>query len=243
MACKPQTNGTPAGTDALPETKEHQQWAQAMNTEPLDIASLYYPEGIKVDADGQVFRGSDTIETALQNFGQVIDSVYTIKTVAVGNTGRYEYEIGGFITSEGKPYRHLLVMRKDGEKKVRELEFIAAVVHTTTTTDALDTFRDQWITRCNAHDAYGLVSKSYTPNAIYYNNKSVIIGTDAIAEKYAYMNRESYNLQLTPISVEMVSDSLALEIGQCSGSYGGKYVLVWQKNEAGEWQVLLDSNV
>ena len=95
---------------------------------------------------------------------------------------------------------------------------------------------------CNAHDAHTLVSAMYTPDAIYYNHSGVVRGTEDIARTYSYMNRTSYQLTLTPLAVEVVSGKVALEIGQCSGSYNGKYVIVWVKTGEG-WQVLLDSNV
>jgi hypothetical protein len=55
------------------------------------------------------------------------------------------------------------------------------------------------------------------------------------------MNNPTYQLTLTPIAVEAAGKDIAFEIGQCSGSYGGKYILVWQKI-GNNWKVLFDSN-
>jgi hypothetical protein len=57
------------------------------------------------------------------------------------------------------------------------------------------------------------------------------------------MEREQYHLTLTPIFIEPVSATMVYEIGQCSGSYGGKYILIWQREQDGKWRILLDSNI
>ena len=56
------------------------------------------------------------------------------------------------------------------------------------------------------------------------------------------MNNPKYSLNLTPIVLELVNERIAIEIGQCSGSYNGKYVLVWEKTKDGQWKVLFDAN-
>ena len=93
----------------------------------------------------------------------------------------------------------------------------------------------------NQHNADQLVRQKYTANAIYYNHRPVLIGTKAISKEYSYMNNPKYSLNLTPIVLELVNERIAFEIGQCSGSYNGKYVLVWEKTKDG-WKVLFDAN-
>lgn len=126
----------------------------------------------------------------------------------------------------------------------RELEFIARAAPTDSTIQqAIDKRRAEWIRLCNAHNAAELVKELYSANAMYYNHKPLVIGHDAIIEDYQYMNEEKYSLTLTPIAVELVTNRLAYEIGQCSGSYGGKYMLVWQKDKTGQWSIVMDSNI
>ena len=83
----------------------------------------------------------------------------------------------------------------------------------------------------------------YTENTIYYNHKPVIVGHEDLAVEYQYMNNKKYELFLEPIIVEVVQDDLVYEIGQCSGTYGGKYILIWQKGNDDVWRVLVDSNI
>ncbi|MEM6697813.1 MAG: hypothetical protein AAF599_05420, partial [Bacteroidota bacterium] len=88
-----------------------------------------------------------------------------------------------------------------------------------------------------------LVEQLYTDNAIYYNHKPVVVGTERITAEYSYMNNPDYSLKLVPLTVEPANKNIVFEIGQCSGSYNGKYVLIWKKVADGVWKILLDSNV
>ena len=57
------------------------------------------------------------------------------------------------------------------------------------------------------------------------------------------MNNKNYRLKLEPLIVKPVSKNLVFEIGQCSGSYDGKYILVWGKDVDGMWKIIIDSNI
>jgi hypothetical protein len=83
----------------------------------------------------------------------------------------------------------------------------------------------------------------YTPNTLYYNHRPLLRGRAALEKEYAYMKAPDYQLTLTPWYVVPVSEHLVIEMGQCSGSYGGKYLIVWQEQVPGVWQVLLDANL
>ena len=83
----------------------------------------------------------------------------------------------------------------------------------------------------------------YSENTLYYNHKPLVVGRELLIEEYSYMNRENYQLTLNPIVVDQVNDKLVFEIGQCKGSYGGKYIIIWRKEESGKWEVFIDSNI
>ncbi|WP_235295999.1 YybH family protein [Portibacter marinus] len=102
--------------------------------------------------------------------------------------------------------------------------------------------RQAWMDLCNAHDAAKLVRTLYSKDAVYFNHRPLIIGHEAIAVEYDYMNRQQYELDLTPIYIKAVNDQCIFEIGQCSGSYNGKYVLIWEKEQNGIWNIKMDSN-
>ena len=96
---------------------------------------------------------------------------------------------------------------------------------------------------CNQHDARNLVTEMYSEATIYYHRGRIINDQNALSEAYSYMNSPNYQLRLDPIVIEKVTDTVVFEIGQCSGSYGGKYILVWSRDKQGEWKIALDSNL
>ena len=62
-------------------------------------------------------------------------------------------------------------------------------------------------------------------------------------KEYSYMNNKNYRLNLQPLIVKAVNASFAFEIGQCSGSYNGKYILIWKIDSDGSWKIFIDSNI
>ena len=96
---------------------------------------------------------------------------------------------------------------------------------------------------CNAHNVPELVEQLYTEDALYYNHKPIIKGTESIIQEYDYMNKPDYQLKLEPRAIEIVNSEMVYEIGQCVGSYSGKYILIWKMVGPGEWKIFLDSNI
>ncbi|NNL32435.1 MAG: nuclear transport factor 2 family protein, partial [Flavobacteriaceae bacterium] len=126
---------------------------------------------------------------------------------------------------------------------LRELEFLAEASLTDVNIEDINTARAAWMSNCNANDANALIENVYSENTLYYNRGRLLMGRSDLITEYQYMNNPSYKLTLNPLHVEVVNDSIVFEIGQCKGSYNGKYMLVWKKNKAGKWQVLFDSNI
>ncbi|MEZ4858983.1 MAG: hypothetical protein R2781_09255 [Flavobacteriaceae bacterium] len=237
---KTETTKSPC-TSRLEENLPNQQWACYVTTRNWDsLATLYTNNAIKVRTSGAVFTIPDAIKEYYAKKEVVIQTIYTAKRIKANPI--YDYEIGGFNLQSGESYKYLLIWNTEGTQK-RQLECIAQATKNIPIDPQIEKRRAQWIKLCNAHDALALVTQLYTPNAVYYNHKPLVIGTQAIAQEYSYMNQTQYSLGLTPLHLEMVTSTLAFEMGQCTGGYNGKYLLVWQKNEQGLWQVLFDSNI
>jgi len=103
--------------------------------------------------------------------------------------------------------------------------------------------RKRWMQLCNNHRVRRLVEQLYTSDALYFNHKPMIKGTEALIKEYGYMNDEDYQLTLEPLKISVVNENAAFEIGQASGSYGGKYILIWERGDDGQWRIAVDSNV
>mgnify|MGYP000433101995 FL=1 len=219
-------------------------WAQLIRGALTDYTAVYVEKPVFLGGSGHLGL---PMEEQIRNH-QIryadLASLQTHQRVSAREELGYHYELGSFTNARGLEFKHLLILKEEGDTMRRELEFIARAAPTDSTIQqAIDKRRAEWIRLCNAHNAAELVKELYSANAMYYNHKPLVIGHDAIIEDYQYMNEEKYSLTLTPIAVELVTNRLAYEIGQCSGSYGGKYMLVWQKDKTGQWSIVMDSNI
>jgi ketosteroid isomerase-like protein len=147
----------------------------------------------------------------------------------------YSYEIKDHINESSS-----IIIKQDGHVK---FEFLAERSSGIADTLEIDKRRMEWMEICNQNDASKLVERLYSKDAIYYNHKPLVVGRQAIISDYQYMNNPAYSLRLEPLVVHSISKDMVFEIGQCSGSYGGKYILVWRKDNDGIWRVFLDSNI
>ncbi len=247
LGCK-KTDTKPVGTIESEENDiqvtigENELWQKTLN-ENLDIADLYLPSAYKLDMGGINAFSSSGIATKYAPRDFKIDSVYIDKRIQANNKGEKFYEIGGFHTSDGMEIKHLIIWDVTDSTLKRELEFFEKVSDPAMDQSVLDERRSRWMELCNAHDVDGLVNDLYANKSMYYNHKPMIVGRRGIISEYQYMSNENYSLKLDPWIVQPVNENIAFEIGLCSGSYGGKYVLIWVKEEDGIWRILMDSNI
>ena len=219
----------------------NQQWMQAVNTKDLEVLKGLYIETIYgLSTKGVEFSSRDTLLHIVKNNAFVVKEVQTIKRIAANDN--FDYEIGSFKNVNDQLMKCVLIWDTSNNKEQRALEFIAATDSNKVDLNEITKKRNQWIDLCNAHNAEHLIKTLYTTNTMYYNHRPMVVGKDNLIPIYSYMNNENYSLSLKPIIVEPVSQTLAFEIGQCEGSYNGKYILIWQKTAEG-WQVLFDANI
>lgn len=209
----------------------------------LSYLLLVYPSQAQVTASELIERFTDDVvviseEGVFRGSGELdIDGSYT-KLFEKKASDKLIYEIGE-IDGEGGVFSIMYV--KQASSGSIELVVLYEAAQTAGQ-KGIDEAREQWMALCNSHNANELVKRLYTANAYYYNRGRLLEGTKAISAEYQYMNNPSYSLKLTPLHVEQVTPGIAFEIGQCSGSYPLPYMLLWEKQDNGKWQVLMDSN-
>lgn len=229
-------------TTNLSERSPNEQWVYIFNNKIESINSVYLPNAVLLSSSGVIYNTEaerKDFYLRLKNRIGKIKSISSTKNIDV--TPDQSYEIGYFLNSENKKFAHLIIWRKVNDIVLRELEMLSESENVTIDMKSIGEARNRWMKLCNNHEIKELVSKVYFENAIYYNNYRVVIGTDNITSEYRYMNNPAYQLTLSPIILETVTESLVFEIGQCAGSYAGKYLLVWG-NLSGKWRVIFDAN-
>lgn len=227
----------------LNDNSPNDRWIYFFNNKIEFIDSLYLPKALLVSSAGEIYdtewKRKDFYRNLKTSIGN-IKSISTIKRIDV--TPELIYEIGFFESSKNIKFKHLIIWKKIGGVFLRGIEMISESDNETTDMTGIQTARNHWMDYCNHHKIKDLVTNEYFENAVYYNNGRVTIGVGDIEKEYRYMTNPSYQLTLTPISLEAVNAGLAFEVGQCSGSYGGKYILVWGKRNGFSWKVVFDSN-
>ncbi|MCW5516370.1 nuclear transport factor 2 family protein [Muriicola sp. Z0-33] len=228
-------------TDNSPNLK----WKKWVNSALDSLPHLYTENAYKIASDGTIIQGKAALLDHYKKQEFQIEEIRTkIRITAVLNT-TIQYEIGGFSTTDKADYSHLIIWRKGDGVLKRELEMIVkgSADVPTSALNEIEKRREEWIRLCQLHKAEDLVNALYSEHTLYYNHRPMIIGRNAVIQEYQYMNNPNYNLHLTPIEIKLVSPNIAYEIGQCSGSYPGNYVLIWHKALDGEWRILMDSNI
>ena len=229
-----------AGSDMLdPNVK----WQLILNAQLDSLYTFYSPKAYKISYKGEMVNGAMRIMDLFKGKGLVINEISATERITAVLDSTVIYEIGNFSTPDRSSYAHLLIWRKEGKEIKRELELIGARVPYTPVPSELEQRRQEWMALCNTHNVSELVNELYTENTLYYNHKPMVVGREAVIAEYGYMGKSDYTLKLDPLIVEAVNKNLVFEIGKCSGSYRGNYVLVWKKGEDDIWRILLDSNI
>lgn len=107
--------------------------------------------------------------------------------------------------------------------------------------------RKEWVKLANQHNPEAHIKTSYTEDATYFGNGQKSEGQQEIAERYFYMENPNYQVDLEKERLWKISEENVLEIGRYfTGPKrvgdGGIYVILWEKQESGEWLIQLDFN-
>jgi len=245
LSCNTSTkksNMVVAGKEALKDSLvANEKWMQAINEKDLvTLEKLYVEDIYGLTPNGIDFSNRDTLIHLVKNNAFVVKEVQTIKRIEASET--YDYEIGSFKNANDGLMKYVLIWDTSQDMDKRVLEFLDFADDTVIDLNEIDLQREAWIKYCNAHNAENLINSMYTENTMYYNHRPMVVGRANLIPIYSYMNNPNYELTLQPLVVEPVSERLVYEIGQCKGSYNGKYILIWKKTDKG-WQVLFDANI
>lgn len=203
---------------------------------------VYNEDAIRINPQGKILEGeAEILEDLAANPIDLITS--TTDTIIMANDNlAIEYEIGSYEDADAQKYQQLIIWQTIDSTRQIVFEVVEKVEMAEPILSAIDNRRTLWMQFCNAHNVEGLVNELYTENTLYYNHRPLIIGREALIPTYQYMNRPDYQLTLQPITIKMANAKTVFEIGQCAGSYHGKYILIWKKEADNQWRIFLDSN-
>ena len=232
--------------NAQDQTSLRESWLKALKSG--DTAALekhYHPEAYAVSEEGYFIQGSAAIaEKISKENWSIVQHEHNFSVTAHQSRG-IKYHLDALWLGDKGWLQLLSITEGHGadEKIVLEMIVPTTFIAEENFLQELEERRELWMEKCNAHAVEDLVNSLYTDNTMYYNHRPMVQGHETLSSVYQYMARPSYSLQLEPLHLLAVHEGLVFEIGQCSGSYPGKYILVWVKTPSGEWKILLDSNV
>lgn len=225
--------------------KHQQKSVQVSKIETIgdSLEGEYDTAAIKVLSDGTTLEGLEQIQNYLLSTPQKIISS-KVDTLIVAHEGRaIAYEISESINERGEKYKNLVIWQTKNNQRLRVFEFSAKENRSNLDLTAINRRRAQWMELCNQNEAAVLIRELYSTNTLYYNHKPLVKGQKQLVSEYQYMNNENYELTLNSIKVVPVNQNFVFEIGQCAGSYTGKYILIWEKGKDGQWHIFIDSNI
>ncbi len=135
---------------------------------------------------------------------------------------------------------------------LKEIDVVLSIESSSTKIDneteqLLSDERRKWVNLANEHDPEAHIKVSYTEDATYFGNGQKSEGRQEIAERYFYMENPNYQVDLEKKRLWRISENNVLEVGRYfTGSErrgnGGLYVILWEEQKSGEWQIELDFN-
>ncbi len=221
-------------------------WAESINNNDINaIKNLYDPNGVKIISSDSILENSAQIADYYMIRKGSITLAESIFTVEANKERGINYELVRYTRDNRKEFVGIVIWSMENERIIREFEFTEEYTPESKKIDTTNIAqrRNLWVELCNTNNPENLVKQLYSNNTMYFNHKPIVQGTEALIREYGYMNNENYELNLHPMKLEVVNASTAFEIGQCSGSYNGKYILVWKKQTDGNWKVFIDSNI
>lgn len=238
-----QTSINNTSSDQNSSLSENSQWVSYINSNSDSLSFLYAEDAVKILSSDDVIKGNTTISHHLLTNAGKIKSIETDTLILANKRRKIEYELGSYFNDNDKRYVQVIIWQTKDSNRQRVFEFASPSNSKSIVPDDIHSRRREWVALCNAHNAEALINEMYSENTLYFNHKPLLRGRDQVIADYQYMNNEKYKLDLNPIVVEAVNDHFVFEIGQCSGSYNGKYIIIWQKNSSGKWEVYIDSNI
>ena len=217
-------------------------WMNSYN-QSKDLSGFYLDNALLFPEKAEPLKSKNLIAsyyTDLLRSGTRFTAVHPYQRFT--ETSDLIYETGYLTTQTQEIYQYMTVWKNVAGSWKRELETIAKKTAANNDAGQLELVRAKWMKLCNAHTPAKLLEEVYAENAYYYNRGRLLQGRKQLTEEYTYMADPNYQLTLTPKAVHVVNPDMVYEIGKCSGSYGGHYIIRWEKQPDSNWQVTLDTN-
>lgn len=220
------------------------KWISALNNKDNKNLQSFYLSSAGLYLSGNLDLISETRISELMNVVSSDENVDGYQETFMTEGRQGHVMTLGYIRQGEDLYANLSAWRKSESGFQKEFETLSKVMSGDIQFD-LELFTSQrrnWEKYSNDHDPAGLINNVYTTDSYYLNGGRIDFGRTAIIERYAYMKRENWNIRLEAKGIIPVDQNVAYEIGKYYSTGEGQYLLIWEKQRKGEWQIKLDFN-
>ena len=194
--------------------------------------------------EDEIFQGRETVHQKLSEWQSTGSMPRAYQTEGVVRHDSLHYFTYGYYAGKGQKFRTVIAWEIIKGKAYKEIEIIYPMENNAPENilRTIDQRRADWVRLSNAHDHEALVKDLYAADGYYFNQKKLAKGTQAISERYQYMSTPKWQISLKGLKVIPVNEQVVFEIGEYRSGGVGHYIITWQLQDDGRWQVLLDFN-
>lgn len=224
----------------------NKDWLQAYNTDPKAIRNSYRENAVLFFDRENYIKGNQAIcQFYSKNRNQIeqVKSIHTTYRVRLSENPDMVYEIGYMITEKDARYDFIIIWSSEEGTWLRELEVITLYASNSSAQEGIDAVRRKWVALANEHSPERLSTEVYAEDFTYYNRNTIYQGYDKLCEAYSYMKEPDFQIDLKKEFSVVVQPDLVYEMGKWMNSdYSGSYIIIWKKQQNGEWKIAFDSN-
>jgi ketosteroid isomerase-like protein len=227
------------------ESNEYQKkWIKQLNSGNISALQEMYLDQAGLFSENELYispkQREDILKEVKNQFGQFDGYAEAFQTK--GNQGHLMTL--GYLRSGEKVYPTIIAWRMVNGEYKKEFESIAELPSSEFDfpLEKLDLKRREWEKHSNNHDPESLIKKVYTPQSYYFNQGRKDKGREQIIKRYNYMTQPGWKIRLEKAGLIPVSSLQVWEIGKYYSNGVGQYLLIWEKQPDGSWQIALDFN-
>ncbi len=229
-------------------SKLRTKWLYRVKKDTKKLPLLYLKQAMLVRPDQHVF-GQDAIRLFVEdNPGLFAGYNGTESLHLFEHSDRKVLDIGYLLHQDARKkvldrLLYVVAWRKIDDIWLRELDIFLPAETAEFVPDDMAETRAEWINLANGRDPHALAESIFLHDAVYLNNSEASTGHAAIAQRFDFIRNPAFSINLKNEKLCRLDDTTAIDIGNWkTDDFVGYYLILWKKDEAGEWKISLYFN-
>ena len=138
---------------------------------------------------------------------------------------------------------YVIAWRLIGDRWLREVDIILPTLDMVDENQDIAQMRSEWVKYANGDDPESMVNELFLNDAMYLNNSELSKGHPAITKRLDFIKNPAFHINLKGEDLLVVDDETVIDIGNwITNEYIGYYLIIWEKDESGDWKISLYFN-